>query len=161
MQNYFNAWQSLAANPSNTSLKESLAQQTQTLSQHIQETRSKIHDLQTSLNDQVKVNIDEVNRISEQIAQINSKINQAESISTMNANDLRDQRSQLELSLNKLVGAKVIVGQIETNNVIDSNIAIKQGSYTIQVGGFNIVDGSTFHPIGMNNIDNQNGYNDI
>ena len=94
LQNYFNAWKSLAANPSNTSLKESLAQQTQTLSQHIQETRSKIHDLQTSLNDQVKVNIDEVNRISEQIAQINSKINQAESISTMNANDLRDQRSQ-------------------------------------------------------------------
>lgn len=161
LQNYFNAWQSLAANPSNTSLKESLAQQTQTLSQHIQETRSKVHDLQTSLNDQVKVNIDEVNRITEQIAQINSKINQAESISTMNANDLRDQRSQLELSLNKLVGAKVIVGQIETNNVIDSNIAIKQGSYTIQVGGFNIVDGSTFHPIGMNNIDNPNGYNDI
>lgn len=161
LQNYFNAWQSLAQNPSNTSLKESLAQQTQTLSQHIQETRSKIKDLQSSLNDQVKVNIDEVNRISEQIAKINIEINKAEAGGVNNANDLRDQRSQLELTLNKLVGAKVIVGQIESNNVIDSNIAIKDGSYTIQVGGFNIVDGGGFHPIGMDNKNNPNGYNDL
>jgi flagellar hook-associated protein 1 FlgK len=78
-----------------------------------------------------------------------------------NANDLRDQRTQLELTMSKLIGAKVIVGQIETNNVIDSNIALKQGSYTIQIGGFNIVDGGSFHPIGMDSASNQNGYNDL
>jgi flagellar hook-associated protein 1 FlgK len=161
LQNYFNAWQSLSVNPDNTSLKESLAQQTQTLAQHIQETRSKIKDLQSSLDSQVKVNIDEVNRISEQIAKINIEINKAEAGGINNANDLRDQRSQLELTLNKLVGAKVIVGQIESNNVIDSNIAIKNGSYTIQVGGFNIVDGGGFHPISMDHKNNPNGYNDL
>ena len=161
MQNYFDTWQSLAANPSNTSLKVALAQQTQTLTQHIQETRSQITTLQSSLNDQVKVNIDEVNRIAKQISELNIEINKAESGSANNANDLRDQRTQLELTMSKLIGAKVIVGQIETNNVIDSNIALKQGSYTIQIGGFNIVDGGSFHPIGMDSASNQNGYNDL
>jgi flagellar hook-associated protein 1 FlgK len=161
MQNYFDMWQSLAANPSNTSLKVALAQQTQTLTQHIQATRAQITSLQSSLNDQVKVNIDEVNRIAKQISELNIEINKAESGSMNNANDLRDQRTQLELTMSKLIGAKVIVGQIETNNVIDSNIALKQGSYTIQIGGFNIVDGGSFHPIGMDSASNQNGYNDL
>jgi flagellar hook-associated protein 1 FlgK len=161
LSTYFDMWQSLANNPSNSSLKVALAQQTETLTQHIQDTRSKISSLQSSLNDQVKVNIDDVNRIAEQISKINIEISKAEAGGVNNANDLRDQRSQLELTLKKLIGAKVIVGQIETNNVIDSNIALKQGSYTIQVGGFNLVDGGSFHPIGMDSTGNQNGYNDL
>lgn len=161
LQNYFDMWQSLANNPSNTALKVALAQQTQTMTQHIQETRTQVAGLQSSLNDQVKVNVDEVNRIAKEISSINIEINKAEAGGANNANDLRDQRNQLEITLTKLVNAKVLVGQIETNNVIDSNIALKQGSYTIQVGGFNIVDGGSFHPIGMDSESNPNGYNDL
>ncbi|DAB38377.1 MAG TPA: flagellar hook-associated protein FlgK [Sulfuricurvum kujiense] len=161
LQNYFDMWQSLANNPSNTALKVALAQQTQTMTQHIQETRTQVAGLQSSLNDQIKVNVDEVNRIAKEISSINIEINKAEAGGANNANDLRDQRNQLEMTLTKLVNAKVLVGQIETNNVIDSNIALKQGSYTIQVGGFNIVDGGSFHPIGMDSESNPNGYNDL
>jgi flagellar hook-associated protein 1 FlgK len=161
LKNYFDMWQSLANNPSNTALKVALAQQTQTMAQHIQETRTQVAGLQSSLNDQIKVNVDEVNRIAKEISKINIEINKAEAGGANNANDLRDQRNQLEMTLTKLVNAKVLTGQIETNNVIDSNIAIKQGSYTIQVGGFNIVDGGSFHPIGMDSASNPNGYNDL
>lgn len=152
LQSYFDTWQSLANNPSNSALKVALAQQTQTLTKHIQDTREKISTLQNSMNDQIKVSIDEVNRIAEQIADINLEINKAESGGLNNANDLRDQRNQLELTLAKLVDAKVLVGQIESSNVIDSNIAVKQGSYTVQVGGFNIIDGGSFHPIGVETV---------
>jgi flagellar hook-associated protein 1 len=161
LQDYFNMWQSLANNPSNSALKVALAQQTTTLTQHIQQTRNQVSSLQNSLDDQVKVNVEEVNRIAEQIAGINLEINKAEFGGINNANDLRDQRNQLELTLSKMIDAKVFVGQIETNNVVNSDIALKQGSYTIQVGGYNIVDGSTFHPIGMDGTSNKNGYNDI
>lgn len=161
LQSYFDAWQSLASNPSNSALKVALAQQTKTLAQHLNQTRAQVSSLQSSVNDQLKSNIDEVNRIAEQIANINKSINEAEAGPVgNNANDLRDQRNQLELTLSKLVGAKVMVGQIETNNVVDSNIAIKQGSYTIQVNGFNIVDGASFHPIGIE-ASGQNNYYDI
>lgn len=161
LQNYFDMWQSLANNPSNTALKVALAQQAQTMAQHVQETRAQVSGLQSSLNDQVKVNVDEVNRIAKEISKINIEINKAEAGGVNNANDLRDQRNQLEITLTKLVNAKVLVGQVETNNVIDSNIALKQGSYTIQIGGFNIVDGGSFHPIGMDSESNPNGYNDL
>lgn len=161
MQNYFDMWQSLANNPSNSALKVALAQQAQTLSQHISETRSQIAGLQSSLNEQIKVNINEVNRIAEQIAGLNKSINEEEAGGLANANDLRDQRSQLEMALSKLIGSKVLVGQVESRTNIDSNIAIEDGSYTIQVGGFNLVDGHSFHPIGVDTLGNQNGYNDL
>ncbi|MDD2730461.1 flagellar hook-associated protein FlgK [Malikia sp.] len=161
LQTYYNTWQSLADNPGNASLKVSLAQQTQTLTQNINQTRSKITDLQSSLNDQVAVNIDEVNRVAGQIAALNKSINLAESDGINNANDLRDQRGQLELTLSNLIGAKVTEGQITSNNTVDSNISQGNGSYTIQVGGFNLVDGSSFHPIGIDKTGNKNGYNDL
>lgn len=160
LQSYFDMWQSLSNNPDNSALKIALAQQTETLTQHIQTTRNQISTLQNSIDDQVQVNIDEVNRIAKEIAQINLEINKAEFGGIENANDLRDQRNQLELTLAKLIDAKVLVGQIETNNIVDSNIAIKDGSYTIQVGGFNIVDGGSYHPIGVDNS-GKNSYNDL
>lgn len=161
LQSYFDSWQSFSNDPSNTALKVDLAQKTQTLSDHINQTWTQITDLQKSLDTQVGVNIDEVNRIGSQIADINKSINQAEAGGGNNANDLRDQRSQLELSMSKLIGSKVMTGQIQTNNTVDSNIAIQSGSYTIQVGGFNLVDGASFHPIGMDNTKNAGGYNDL
>ena len=161
LKNYFDSWQLLASNPSNTAVKVALAQQAQTLSQHIAQTRSQIGTLQNSLDDQIKVNIDEVNRVGEQIAGLNKAISVAESDGISNANDLRDQRGVLEMSLKKLVGASVFTDKIQSNTAVDSNIAIEEGSYTVQVGGFNIVDGSSFHPIGVDDSKNSGQYNDI
>lgn len=161
LQTYFDLWQSFASNPSNTALKVALAQQTQTLSQHITQTRSQITNLQGSLNDQLAVNVDEVNRIATQITQINQSINEAEASGISNANDLRDQRNQLEMTLSKLVGAQVYVGKTVSNTTVDRNIAVEEGSYTIQVAGFNLVDGINVHPIGLDKIDNKNGYNNL
>lgn len=161
LQNYFNSWQSLANNPSNSSLKVDLAQQAQNLSQHMNETRMQITGLQSSLNDQLAVNINEVNRIAEQIAGLNKSINVAESGGLNNANDLRDQRNGLELTMSKLVGSKVAIGQIQSNTGVNSSIAEGSGSYTILIGGINIVDGSNFHPIGIESAGNKNGYNDL
>ncbi|MGA9045779.1 flagellar hook-associated protein FlgK [Sulfuricurvum sp.] len=161
MQNYFDMWQSLANNPNNSALKVALAQQTQTLTQHINETRFQITKLQGSLNDQLEVNINEVNSIGKQIAELNKSINEAEAGGINNANDLRDQRNKLEMTLSKLIGSKVLVGGVGSRNDIDRNIAIEEGSYTIQAGGFNLVDGISFHPIGVDNLSNKNGYNDL
>ncbi len=161
IQDYFNMWQSLANNPDNSALKVALSTSAQTMVQHIDQTRSQVKALQDSLNQQVKSNIDEVNRIAKEISSINIEISKAEAGGIDNANDLRDKRNELELTLKKLVGANITNDQIITNNVVNSNIAIKDGSYTIQVGGFNIVDGGTFHPIGIDNTTNKNGYFEI
>lgn len=161
LQNYFNSWQSFASNPSNDAQKVALAQQTQTLTTDINKARLQMVALQNSLNDQVAVSINEVNRIAGQIAGLNKSINLAEAGGVNNANDLRDQRNQLELTLSNLVGSKAINGQITSNNAVDPNIAINNGAYTMLIGGFNIIDGANFHPIGIDKSGNKNGYNEL
>lgn len=161
MQAYFNGWQSLANNPSNSALKVSLVQLTQTLAQHINQTATQVTALQDSVNGQIKVNVEEVNRIAEKIAGINKAINEAEAGGINNANDLRDQRSKLEMTLSELIGAKVMPGNIQSNSVVDSNIAVEKEDYTILVGGFNIVDGANYHPIGIESVTNPYGYNSL
>lgn len=147
LQDYYNMWQTLADNPDNESIKLALAEQTESLSQNIKQTQDKVLSLQSTINDQLKVNIDEVNVRAQELANINKSIDLAEAADGYTANDLRDKRNQLEIDLSKLIGAEVNNGSISSNMSIDSSLNETSGSYTLNVNGFNIVDGSTFHPL--------------
>ncbi|MEA2110843.1 MAG: flagellar hook-associated protein FlgK [Campylobacterota bacterium] len=156
LQNYFNMWQSLADTPDNSAIKMALAEDTKVLAQNISYTSEQVSNLQSGLNDQVKSYVDEVNSIARDIADLNKSIGLAESDGIANANDLRDKRNLLEQSLAKLIGADVFDHPISTNLTVNTNIAEPDGNYVIMVGGFNIVDGATYHPIGIDN-DNASG----
>ena len=155
---YYNMWQTLADNPDNDAIKVALAKQTETLTKHITDTQSQVIDLQMQLNDQLKVNIDEVNSLAKELADLNIAIEVAESSEGYTANDLRDKRNVLERSLSRLIGAEVNQGQLESNIQIDSNSNISGGSYTLSVNGFNIVDGSSYHPLKVTNDNNEYGF---
>jgi flagellar hook-associated protein 1 FlgK len=161
LSSYFDLWQSFSDNPDNESMKIALAQQTQTLSQNISQTRDKITTLQSSIDSQMVTYVDEVNSMAEEITKLNVSINQIESTSEDNANDLRDKRNLLEKSIAELIGGEAFVGSIKSNTTVDSHIAIEQGGYSLQVAGFNIVDGSSFHPIGVTNANNAEGFHDL
>lgn len=156
LADYHNDWQTFADNPNSDSAKVALAEQTKTLSQHINKTQSQVKSLQGTLNDQLKVNIDQVNSLASQLADLNGSIDTAEAGSAHIANDLRDQRNVIERSLSRIIGAKANKGQLEANIQIDSNSNIKTGSYTLNVNGFNLVDGKSFHPIHITNESNKN-----
>lgn len=149
---YYNMWQTFADNPNNESIKVALASQTQTLSQHINQTQSQVKSLQSTLNDQLSVDIDQVNSLASQLADLNGSIDTAESGDVHIASDLRDQRNVIERSLSRLIGSKVKKGQL------DQNPNTRTGSYTLSVNGFNLVDGKTFHPIHITNDNNKNGF---
>jgi flagellar hook-associated protein 1 FlgK len=161
LNSYFDLWQSFSDNPDNEAMKIALAQQTQTLSQTISQTRDQVTSLQNSIDAQMVTYVNEVNSMAKEISQLNVSINQIESISEDNANDLRDKRNLLEQSIAKLIGGEAFVGLIESNTQVDSNIAIEQGQYSLQIAGFNIVDGSSFHPIGVTNATNAHGFHDL
>lgn len=161
MQEYFNLWGDLSINPDNQAVKVALAQQTQVLSQDLQQTRTRITDLQGTLNDQLKTAVDEINKIGAQIAKLNQGITETESISGQHANDLRDQRGVLEVALAKLVDATVFEGNMTSNMPVSRDIIEKGGDYTINIAGFNVIDGKTFHPIVINNTTNPNGFYDL
>ena len=161
LKEYYNMWQSFADNPDNDAIKLALAKQTETLAQNITSTRDRISSLQSSLNDQLTVNIKEINSLAEDLAKINVSIEIAESGGGFTANDLRDKRGVIELSLAKLIGAKPINGQIESNILISSSSNEKTGSYSLSVDGFNIVDGNSYHPIHISNSGNANGFYEL
>ena len=158
MQEYFNLWGDLSINPDNQAVKVALAQQTQILSRDIVQTRDQISALQETLNDQLKVSVDEINEIAEQISKLNAAITNIEVIEGQHANDLRDQRGVLEISLSKLVEASIFEGNLSSNMPVSRDIVEKGGDYTINIAGFNIVDGKTFHPIVVENEDNINAF---
>jgi len=158
---YYDAWQTFADNPDNDAVKVALAEQTQTLTQHITKTQSEVLDLQQQVNKQISVDINQVNDLASQLADLNKSIEIAEAGGGYNANDLRDQRNVLERDLSRLIGADVNQGQLEANMQLDSSANISSGSYTVSVDGFNIVDGNTFHPLKITNETNKYGFYEI
>ncbi|MCK9491848.1 MAG: flagellar hook-associated protein FlgK [Sulfurimonas sp.] len=161
MTMYYDMWQTFADNPDNDAIKLALTTQTHTLTKHISNTQNQVKSLQSQLNDQLAVNINEVNSIAQKIASINKSIDIAEAGDTFTANDLRDQRNVLERNLSRLIGADVNSGQLTSNMQISSSSNTKTGSYSIHVNGFNIVDGNTHHPIHLSNENNLNGFYEV
>jgi len=158
---YYNMWQTFADNPDNDSIKIALAKQTETLSKHITQTQGQVKSLQSQVNEQLSVNINQVNELAEQLATLNIAIDTAESGGTYSANDLRDKRNVIERSLSRLIGGEVNSGQLDANIQIDSNSNTKTGSYSLSVNGFNIVDGNSFHPLHITSDKNPNGFYEV
>ncbi len=147
MKKFFNDWSNVAQYPGDDAQKILLAQSTQTLSQSLKDTKNTLQDVQTRLNDRFKATVDEVNTIAKEIASVNKDINTVESTYQSHANDLRDHRDALELRLAKLVDATVFKGKLKTDNSVDRSLTDQGKDYNINIAGFNIVDGASFHPL--------------
>ena len=146
LQDFFASWSDLTKDPDNDALKVVVANNSIKLTSHIKDTNQKLKDLQNRLNDEFKDGIDKINDLAKSIVEINKKINKIENVKQGNANDLRDQRDELEKELNKLTNISVHKGNMlpdkhKTHRTDMGN------DYNININGFNIVDGVTYHPI--------------
>ncbi len=161
LENYFNSWNDFASNANDGSQKIALVQNASTLSSNINSTRDTLRDLQNSINDQLKSNIDEVNSIGQRIASINKEISKVESTQPNQANDLRDQRDSLELTLSKILDVSAFKSQISSQNTIDANATDQGVDYHLNIAGSSFVDGSSFHPLVIDNAGNESNYYSI
>ena len=158
LSNYFNSWNDLSSNTNDGSQKVALIQNADTFVANINNSRATLRSLQDSVNEQLKSNIIEVNQIGKQISNINKQIGNIESVNPNRANDLRDQRDKLELTLSKMLDFSVFKGQITSRNDIDPNMTDQGIDYHLNISGNSFVDGSTFHPIVIDNNGNQSSY---
>ncbi len=161
LRNYFDSWNDLASNANEDSQKIALVQNASTLTSDINSTRENLRDLQNSINDQLKSNIDEVNSIGQSIADINKEISKIESMNPNQANDLRDQRDSLELTLSKILDVSAFKSQITSQNSIDANATDQGVDYHLNIEGSSFVDGSTFHPLVIDNSESESNYYSI
>ncbi len=161
LQNYFEAWNDLSAHPNDSAQKVALVQNIQTFTTNLKDSRERIENLQNSINDQLKTAIDEVNRIGKEIADLNKKISKNETSSNERANDLRDQRDKLESTLRKLLDFSVFKGDMQSNSAQDPSITDGGKSYHLNIAGHSFVDGTTFHPLTIDNSYEQTGFYSI
>ncbi len=146
LKDFFSSWSDLSANPNSDASKVVLVNDTEKLTSHLQDTNQKLTDLQKRLDDDFTDSINDVNDLASQITELNKKINKVENVREGNANDLRDQRDQLELQMNKILNISVFKGNMSSDS--DKTARTDMGNdYNINIDGYNIVDGTTFHPI--------------
>jgi len=158
---FYNMWQTFSDNPTNDAIKMAVTKQTETLSSHIVQMTEQVSNLQQQINEDLVVAVNEVNSLAEELSKINTSIELAESGSAYTANDLRDKRNLIEVSLSKLIGADVHSGVINSDIKVDTLSNKTSGPYSLNVGGFNIVDGNSFHPLKIENKESANGFYSI
>ncbi|TLD84042.1 flagellar hook-associated protein FlgK [Helicobacter sp. MIT 11-5569] len=158
LQEYFDAWKDLSTKAGDPAQKIALAERAGTLTKNIQETRKSLEYLQQRLNDEMKIAVEEVNRLGEQIAILNKQIIEHESHELYKkANDLRDLRDQYEFEINNLIGCNVFKQNVQGSCVVNKDIADFDDGYTLTIGGKSIVDGTSFHPLVLDNSENPSG----
>lgn len=92
LDSFFNAFQSLAARPTDMGTRETLLQQARILTDTLRETDTRLAQVQTDLGTEVTADVAEVNRLINTIAELNTQIGRFEVNRPGVAVDLRDQR---------------------------------------------------------------------
>lgn len=161
IQNYFDAWNKFASNPTEGSQKINLLNAAETLAKSIQGASDMLHKIQQDVNSQIEVTVNEINKYAKEIAEINKQIQRVESVGTTRANDLRDKRDELELAISKLVNATAFKGELQGSAYIDPTVTDIGSKYNLNISGFSIVDGVNFHPLALDNSTNKFDFHNI
>ncbi|CUU80219.1 flagellar hook-associated protein FlgK [Campylobacter hyointestinalis subsp. hyointestinalis] len=161
MENYFGAWNDFASHPYESSQKTNLLNLTQTLTSRINDTANQLEKVHVTVNDQVKTTVDEINRLGEQIAKLNAQIQTVESNGINHANDLRDKRDQLELTMSKLVNISTFKNELYSDSTVSGTLTDQGKNYNLNISGITLVDGVTFHPLKLESNKNEYGFSDI
>lgn len=161
IEQYFNSWKDVAKNPNDTAQKQVLAKNIDILTRNMTDTKNKLLNIQRKSSEELEAQIKDANRMGEQIANINKKINEMEDrITLKQANELRDRRDELEFRLQEILGGNVFKNNISGNNLAHPKVADFSDGYVFNVGhGFNMIEGSMFHPIVLNKDNNPQGLN--
>ncbi|MDL0115007.1 flagellar hook-associated protein FlgK [Campylobacter felis] len=158
LENYNKAWNDFASNPNENATKIALVKASQTLAESINEAHSTLKKIQQKVNDDIKSTVEEINRIGEEIAHLNKQIYGEEALPTDHANELRDRRDELELTLSKLVSAVASKNEIVQDNRFEQTITDPGHHYNLSIEGMSIVDGVNFHPLKLDYDDKNKSY---
>lgn len=100
--------------------------------------------MQTDVNDEIAIKVDEINSVAQQIALLNKQINMVEANGATVANDLRDKRDLLVDQLSAVVDVKCEERPITSRDGSEANI----NEYTVMIaGGQTLVSGNDYRQL--------------
>ena len=128
LDTFFNDWQALAADPTDSTTRSTLLDAAQQLTQSLQDLRSGLLGVQSSVDQDLSASVTQVNQLTTELAQNNQlTVNTASNGSSPLSQE--DQRDALMEQLAQLTGA--------------TNTSSQQSTATAVVGGTALVSGST------------------
>ena len=133
----FNAMNALYSDAGNTSVRNEFISDAVELMQYFNGTATQLQELQSTINEEIKSTVDNVNSIAEKIASLNKQINTIE-MSGSNANELRDARALLIDELSEIVPVQVEEHEVTNSNY--PNMYTGATYFTVKVNGVLLVD---------------------
>lgn len=133
LSKFWDAWEKVSANPDDSSIRNSLIGQAQTLTMQIRQSYSQLKNMSDDIDSSVKSDVDKINQITSQIADLNGKIARTSS-SGVSPNDLLDQRDLLVNQLTGLAGVEVSGQSGQEFMVTLGNKVLVQGTEADQLG---------------------------
>ncbi|WP_024832774.1 flagellar hook-associated protein FlgK [Ruminiclostridium josui] len=132
MDGFFDSLQELSKDPSSGAARALVVQKATTLAKYFNSTATHFEQFQNDINDQVKIDVDQINIIASQIQLLNKQIYNYE-LTGDTANDLRDSRTLLVDQLSKLanIQAKEVTYGKLPNGDDDIHFQITLGGKTL------------------------------
>jgi flagellar hook-associated protein 1 len=127
LDKFWSSWQSLSVDPSDTTLRADLLENSNNLTAAIQNRNAELNQMRLDQNLEIVQRVDEVNSIAKQVAQLNVEIMHVQG-TNQQPNDLMDKRDMLLDRLSELTGAR---SDLQTNGMV-----------TVSIGGHALVNGN-------------------
>jgi len=135
---FWNGWHDLSNNPSGSSERISLYEQSVLLSEQFNALRTDLIQIDKDLTGAVTSGIETINKITHEIAQVNVQIVSMEANNV--ANDLRDKRNTLVSELNEYLDVKAFEqsdGSLTIVAARGSTLVQGNSNYNLEMGGSN------------------------
>ena len=133
----FNSLDSIKDNAGDTSVRNEFISDAEKLCNYFNHTASSLQELQSTINDEIKTVVQQINSVAQKIALLNKQINTIEQQNGQ-ANELRDQRALLVDELSKI--ATVDVEENEVVNSNDPDMYTGATTFTVKLNGQRLVD---------------------
>ncbi len=106
IDNFFNSWETLSANPAGTTERQQVVQEAEDLADRFNQIDQQLTDVVDSINNSIESLIPTLNEELQQIAELNQSIMQAE-VTGNSANTMKDQRDLLVQQVSESCGATI------------------------------------------------------
>ncbi|MDD6193277.1 MAG: flagellar hook-associated protein FlgK [Lachnospiraceae bacterium] len=140
----FNALDNLKTKAGDSASRNEFISDAQELCTYFNSTAQRMQDLQSSINDEIKTTVDNINAISQKIALLNKQINIIE-MEKGYANELRDQRAVLIDELSKIAPVEISERKVVNTNYEDQYTGATY--FTLKINGQLLVDNYDYNTL--------------
>ena len=154
----FNALDAVKTNAGSSASRNQFLSSAGELCTYFNSTAQQLQELQTSINDEIKTTVDNINSIAKKISMLNKQINIIE-MEGGHANELRDQRANFVDELSKIVPTKVEEKQVTNSNFEDQYTGATY--YTVKINGQLLVDNYEYNALACVSRDYKYNQSDV